>query len=151
MRLSYSSGNEKFSKLFVNKTEDYTNGKDKLVTIWNTRKIQSLFNNKDKIQHHTYVIYRGVCSCGADYIGETIRNSEIRWKEHNTGKDKNSDCVKHLNDNFYHEFRCFVLSCASKNCLKGKLLEAYYIKIRQPSLNTQVNSDVLNLYRNCVT
>ena len=46
--------------------------------IWNTRKIQSLFNYKDKIQHHSCVIYRGVCSCGADYIGETIRNSEIR-------------------------------------------------------------------------
>ena len=72
VRLLYSSANEKFSKLFVRRI------RYKLVMIWNTRKIQSLFNYKDKIQHHSCVIYRGVCSCGADYIGETIRNSEIR-------------------------------------------------------------------------
>ena len=35
----------------------------------------------------------GISSCGADYIGETILNSETRWNEHITGKDKNSDCV----------------------------------------------------------
>ena len=81
--------------------------------IWNTCKIQSLFNYKDKIQHHSCVIYRGVCSCGADYIGETIRNSEIRWKQHSTGKNENSDCVKHLNDHL-DEFRWFVLSRAPK-------------------------------------
>ena len=97
------------------------------------------------------MIYRGICSCGADYIGETIRNSEIRWNEHITGKDKNSDCVKHLKDHYEYEFRWFVLSCASKNCLKRKILEAYYIKTCQPSLNSQINSDVLNLFINGVT
>ena len=56
-------------------------------------KIQSLFNYIDKVQHHGCVIYCSVCLWGADYIGETIRNSEIRWKEHSTGRDKNSDCV----------------------------------------------------------
>ena len=79
----------------------------------NTRKIQSLFNNKDKVNHHSCVIYRGICSCGADYIGETIKNSEIRWNEHITGKDKTSNCVKHLSDNFDHEFGWFVFSGAS--------------------------------------
>ena len=39
--------------------------------------MQSLFNNKDKLKHHSCVIYRDIFSCGADYIGETIRNSEI--------------------------------------------------------------------------
>ena len=67
--------------------------------------IQSLFNNKDKVKHHSCVVYRGICSCGADYIGETIRNSQIRWNEHITGKDKNWD-----------------LSRASKNYLKGGIL-----------------------------
>ena len=80
------------------------------------------------IQHHSCAIYCGVCSCGADYISGTIKNSEIRWKEHSTGKNKNSDCMKHLNHNFDHEFRWFVLYRASKNCLKWKILEAYYIK-----------------------
>ena len=45
----------------------------------------------------------------------------------------------------------FVLPRASKNCLKGKTLEAHYIKICQPSLNILVISDRLNLYRNGVT
>ena len=46
--------------------------------IWNTREIQSLFNNKDKVQHLSCVIYKGVSSCGADYIGERIRNDKIK-------------------------------------------------------------------------
>ena len=33
VRLPYSSANMKFSKLFINKTEDYTNGRVKLVII----------------------------------------------------------------------------------------------------------------------
>ena len=61
-----------------------------------------------------------------------------------TEKDKNSYCVKWLNDNFDHEFRWFVLSRASKNCLRQKILGAYYIKTCQPSLNNQINSDLLN-------
>ena len=68
LRLPYSFANENLSKLFVNKTEDYTNGKVKLVIIWNIRKIQYLFNYKDKVQHHSCAIYHGVCFCGADYI-----------------------------------------------------------------------------------
>ena len=133
MRLPYSFANEKFSKLFVSKIEDYTKGKVKLVIIRNTRKIQSLFNYKDNLQHHSCGIYRGVCLCGTDCIGQTIRNLEIRWKEHSTERNKNSDCVRHLSDNYNHEFRWFVLSCASKYCLKSKLLEEYYIKTRQSS------------------
>ena len=94
------------------------------------------------------MIYHVICSRGADYIGETIRNSEIRWNEHITVKDQNSDCVKHLNNHFDHEFRWFVLSHASKNCLKSKILEAHYIKTCQPSLINQINSDLLKLFRN---
>ena len=100
VRFPYSPTNEKFMR----EVENVTNDKVKVIIIWNTQKLQSLFNNKDKVKHHSCVIYRGICSCAADYIGKTIRNSEIRWNEHSTGKDKNSDCVKHLNDHFDHEF-----------------------------------------------
>ena len=120
MRLPSSSANEKFSNLFVNEIEGYTNNKVKLVIVWNSCKIQSLFNYKDNLHHHSCVIYHSVCSCGADYIGETIRNAEIRWKEYSTGRYKHSDCVKHLNDNFSHKFQWFVLSRTSKSCLKHK-------------------------------
>ena len=97
------------------------------------------------------MIYRVICSCSADYFVETIRNSEIRWNEHITGKYKNLDCVKHLKDHFDHEFRWVFLSCVSKNCLKRKILEVYDIKRCEPSLHNQVNSYVLNLFKNGVT
>ena len=94
------------------------------------------------------MIYRVICSCAANYIGETIRNSEIRWNEHITVKDKYSDRVKHLNSHFDHEFQWFVLSCASNNCLKRKIFEAHYIKTCQSSLINQINSDLLKPFRN---
>ena len=123
VRFPYSPAIEKFSKAFMRKVENFTNDQLKVIIKWNTRKMQSLFNKKDKVKHHSSVIYRGICSCGADYIDETIRNSEIKWNEHITGKDKNSDCVKHLNSHFDHEFRWSVLSRSFKDCLKRKILE----------------------------
>ena len=95
----FHTHHEIFSKLFVNKIEHYTNGKVELIIVWSTRKIQSLHNYKNKVQDHSWVKYHGVCSCGADYISKTIRNSKIRWKEHSTGKDRSCCCVKHLTDN----------------------------------------------------
>ena len=96
------------------------------------------------------MIYQSICSCGADYIGKTIRNSEIRWNEHINEKDKSSDCVRHLKDHFDHEFRWFILSCSFKNYLKRTILEAPYIKTCPASLNNQIDSDALNLFRNDV-
>ena len=56
VRFPYSPVNEKFRKVFMRKVENFTNGKVKVIIIWNTR--------KDKVKHHSYVIYRGICSCG---------------------------------------------------------------------------------------
>ena len=74
VRFPYSPPSEKFSKVFMRIVECFTIDKVKLIIIWNTRKIQSLFSNKDKVKHHSCVMYCGICSCGANYIGETIRN-----------------------------------------------------------------------------
>ena len=76
--------------------QTFTNVKVRFNVIWNTRKIQSLFNNKDKVQHLSCVIYKGVFFCGADYIGETIRNVKLRCNEHESGIDKNSECFKNI-------------------------------------------------------
>ena len=54
------------------------------------------FNNKDKLQHLSCIIYKGVCPCGTDYIGETISNVKIRLHEHESGIDKNPECFKLL-------------------------------------------------------
>ena len=93
IRFPCSPANMEYSNIFMRKVENFTNDQVKVVIIWNAWKIQSLFNNKDKRKHHICVIYYGICSCGANYIDETIIISEIRWNECITGKDKNSDCL----------------------------------------------------------
>ena len=41
------------------------------------------------------MIYEGECSCQESYIGETVRNVEIRWQEHEDTQ-KDSEPAKHL-------------------------------------------------------
>ena len=62
VRFPYFPPNERFSKLFMRKVQYFTNDKVKVIIIWSKRKIQSLFNNKDKVKRHSCVIYRGTCS-----------------------------------------------------------------------------------------
>ena len=76
-----------------------------------------------------------VCSCGADYIKETVHNARLRWNEHENGTDKNSECAEHLNENDNHEFKWSVLSLAPNVLFKRKILEAYFIKTLNPILN----------------
>ena len=149
IRLPFAPQNKKFSNLFISILKAFTNGKVRFHIIWNIRKIQSLFNNKDKAQHLSCAIYKGVCSCREDFNGETIRNVKIRWNEHESGIDKNSECFKHLQEHLSHGFHRSVLSVAPRNTFKRKILEAYFIKIMVP-LNSQMNNDVLKPFRNGV-
>ena len=50
--------------------------------LWQTRQIKILFNNKDKKTNRSKVVYKGDCTCGVDYIGETVRNLAVRIAEH---------------------------------------------------------------------
>ena len=43
VRFPHSPANEKFSKIFTRKVKNFTNDKLKVIIIWNTRKMQSLF------------------------------------------------------------------------------------------------------------
>ena len=43
-RFPHSPANEKFSKVFTRKVENFTNDKVKVIITWNTQKIQSLFS-----------------------------------------------------------------------------------------------------------
>ena len=52
--------------------------------------INMKMNNRDKLCQYSCVIYREICSCGADYIGETVRNARLRWNEHENSIDNNS-------------------------------------------------------------
>ena len=69
IKLPFCGRNEKLSKAFVEKLKNVTNFNFIFVILWQTRQIESLFNNKDKNTHKSKVVYKGDCSCSIDYIG----------------------------------------------------------------------------------
>ena len=58
-------------KIFTEKIESFTGGKIMLIVLWSTRNTNSLFPLKGKVVHRSCVIYKGKCSYGLSYIGET--------------------------------------------------------------------------------
>ena len=108
-----------------------------------------MFVNKDRNPHQSCVIYEENCNCGESYIGETIRNVESRWKEHNN-VNKDSEPAQHLKENPNH-FTWKVLLPASKNSKIRKDLEASLVAKMRPSLNEQMDFNKLLLFRNGVT
>ena len=105
---------------------------------------------KDKVRHPSNVIYKGECSCKAVYIGETTRNAETRWKEHNSDSGR-SEPSKHLIENPDHSFTWKVISKAPSFARKRKILEAYFIMTLKPSINDQKDIKKLQLFRNGIT
>ena len=97
INLPFSNKNEHFSEKFCEKFEFHTNGKAKFNIIWATRKII------DNFKHLSCVTYQGICSCGNNYIGETIRNTVSRTDEHEQPNCK-SEPSKHLKKNPGHKF-----------------------------------------------
>ncbi len=87
--------------LIVYKLNIFTDWRFMFITLWQTRKIKSLFNLKDKNGHKSNVIYRAVCNCGKTYIGETKRNFTVRRAEHEN-KTHNSEPARHLAKNPDH-------------------------------------------------
>ena len=148
--MPFSSRNKKYGAYFIKKLIFFTSEKVKFNVVWNTCKIQPLFPLKDKVQHLSCVIFKGICSCGETYFGEIIRNCKIRWDEHNV-VNKSSKPTKHLARNIDHEFSWYVLTRVPVNTLKRRILEAYFIKLIAPSLNEQLDNDVLMLFQNGVT
>ena len=65
---------------------------------WLSKKVKTLFKVKDKSLHQTCKIFKGVCSCDESYIGETIRNVEVRQDEYNNPMHK-SNQSKYVKDN----------------------------------------------------
>ena len=41
--------------------------------------VKSFINQFNMYGTPENVIYRGICSCGANYIGETVCNARLRW------------------------------------------------------------------------
>ena len=84
IKLPFCGRNEKLSKTFIAKLNKFTNFNFIFIILWQTREINSLFNNKDKNTYRSKVVYKGDCSCGVDYIGETVRNLVVRIAEHSS-------------------------------------------------------------------
>ena len=142
IQLPYCQKNEEASKLFIKKLNNFTNNNYDVRIQWKTKKVKELFKLKDKNQYPACVIYKGVCSCGISYIGETKRNVIIRWNEHNDIR-KNSEPAKHLLENFGHSFNWSVICNAPNNIRERKNLEASFIALMRPQLNEQIESKLL--------
>ena len=121
-----------------------------MVTTWKIRNIQSLFPLKNKNDYKSYVVYKRDCSCGSRFIGESKRNAEVRWNEHNN-PTKSLEPSKHLRSNINHYFTWIAISNALKNANTRKNLEASYIALWKTELNEQKDFERLILFRNGVT
>ena len=94
VEIPYCELKEIISKHFLKEFHKFNNSFRILIT-WKTRNIQSLFLIKDKNNYKSCLIYKRDCSCGSRSIGETKRNVELRWIEHNN-TTKSSEPSKYL-------------------------------------------------------
>ena len=86
---------------------------------------------KDLILYPSCKIYKGICSCGETYIGETIRKVEERWSKYNSA-DHKSEPAKHLADNEEHSFLRIIFYAAQKDSRTPENLEVFFIiKLKQ--------------------
>ena len=109
------------------------------------QKHEIFVSTKRSSQKFVLCHYEGKCLCGRRYIGETIRNSDIRWIEHESTTGK-SEPAKHLADNKSHMFTWKVLASASLNFRKRKILEAFLVTKLKPDLNDQTEHHALSIF-----
>ena len=82
VEIPYYELNEIKSKHILKKFHKFTNNSFRMVITWKARNIRSLFLLKDKNDYKLCAIYKGNCSCDSCHIGETRRNAEVKWNEH---------------------------------------------------------------------
>ena len=114
-------------------------GKNQVTIKWITKKVKSLFSLKDKNSCPACQIYKGTFVCDETYIGETIRNSEIRWNEHED-IHKESEPAKNLRKNPKCKFKWETVLQPAKSYRQRKNLEASFIAITGATLNNQLDT-----------
>ena len=72
MEFPYCPQNELVAKQFLSKFHQFE---------WIAKKVKSLFSFKDRNPKPVCKIYKGTCVCDETYIGETIKNVDIRSNE----------------------------------------------------------------------
>ena len=114
MELPYCPQNRLVAKRFLSKLYQFTDQRIQVTIKWITEKIKSLFSLKEKNPYPACQIYNGTCVCDKTYIGETIRNVNIRWNEHEDICNE-SEHAKHLRENQNHTFNGKTLLQAPKS------------------------------------
>ena len=150
MEFPYCPQNKLTAKRFLSKFHQFTNQKFQVTIKWISKKVKSLFSLKDKNPYTACQIYKGTCVCDETYIGDTIRNVDIRRNE-DVDIRKESESAKHLRENLNHKFKWETFLQAPKNYQQRKSLEASFIAIMGPTLNNQLDTKKLYLFRNGVT
>ena len=121
VEIPYCVSNENTVKRFLAKLQSFVHHKLDISVKWSTKKIRILFRLKDKNPHPACKIYEGICSCSANYIGETKRNVETRWNEREN-PNKDSEPAKHHRKFRDHKFDWKILLTAPTN---AKLLRSW--------------------------
>ena len=90
----------------------------------------------------SYVVYQFTCAgCNGCYIGKTRSHLKTRIEEH-LGKDKNSQILKHLQENSHcrqvSNFDCFDVIDRDTSHFRLQLKEAIHITWKKPILNKQI-------------
>jgi hypothetical protein len=109
--------------------------------------IGNLFGFKDKPPDlkKSKVVYSIKCmTCGKEYIGKTIKQSQVREEEHRTNPD--SSVYKHMTDT-QHTIDWGQIEILDTADTDKKLLlkEMLYINKRKPELNIQKSSNLFSL------
>ena len=150
IELPYCPENESLSKRFLQKLKQFTNNDINFTIKWNTKKIRNIFKLKNRNPHPSCVIYEGECSCKASYVGETKRIATVRFAEHNNPK-LNSEPARHLKENPTHQFMWKIICSAPIKWRPRNNLEKLIITLKRPSINDQLESKELRLFRNGIT
>ena len=118
--MPFSKSSEKFTKSLIKKLVIFANDKCKFNIVWNNRNIRSLIQIKYNFKHNSCVIYDGNCSCGENYVGESVRNVVLRWAEHEDPKNQ-LELAKHLKFIPDHQLEWKVLTRAPEYTGKIKI------------------------------
>jgi hypothetical protein len=110
-----------------------------------------LVHPKDKTlkQQQCGVVYHIKCgSCEAEYVGETARSLDIRYKEHTSRKSTNSAVKEHL-ETTGHNCSLVDVKILDKeaNWYRRRIKEAIRISQMKPNLNRDAGHDLSPVYQ----
>ena len=139
------------TKIKLNQICDKCCKNTNIVVAFSPLKIGSFFSCKDSIPKflQSYVVYQFTCAgYNACYIGETKRHLKTRIEEH-LGKDKNSQILKHLQENPHcrevSNFDCFDVIDRDNSHFRLLLKESMHITWKKPILNKQIKHVTLTI------